>query len=340
AFAKGNIIGFDSGKFNPSSQSGQELLGHELSHVVSQGRGEVKGGKGKGLGLVSDAALESRADKEGAMAARGQSIGLAPLGEGLSGSLGNSPMQAKKDKPEPTHDTYDDDVKRVGKGFSSEIQKAKKKGDLGRYVSVMERYTRGKNNAFRPQEDMDYFTMEPEDTSYSSDNVSDVFTSTKEGSFSNAYNSELDFISRNTDLSNAFVQEKEKAAVALKSFFDESFQKHIAAKDSADIARKKAMLDVRSSPHLFKYQGIQKMLLQLSQRSGFNISFMDDSKSPNIDALSFANNLLDSSGARDFQSMANLGNREYAQTAYRNALANRLNEFHNTRSILELKDLR
>ncbi|MBQ4347395.1 MAG: DUF4157 domain-containing protein, partial [Firmicutes bacterium] len=46
AFAKGNIIGFDSGKFNPSSQSGQELLGHELSHVVSQGRGEVKGGKG------------------------------------------------------------------------------------------------------------------------------------------------------------------------------------------------------------------------------------------------------------------------------------------------------
>ena len=36
AITQGNRIAFAPGKLNLSSRSGQELLGHELSHVVSQ----------------------------------------------------------------------------------------------------------------------------------------------------------------------------------------------------------------------------------------------------------------------------------------------------------------
>lgn len=69
AVASGNKIAFAPGKLDPYSSSGQELLGHELSHVVSQKRGEVSGS-----GLLKSSSLEHRADAEGAKAARGESI--------------------------------------------------------------------------------------------------------------------------------------------------------------------------------------------------------------------------------------------------------------------------
>ena len=40
AVAQGNKIAFAPGKLDFSSPSGQELLGHEISHVASQARGE------------------------------------------------------------------------------------------------------------------------------------------------------------------------------------------------------------------------------------------------------------------------------------------------------------
>lgn len=69
AVASGNKIAFAPGKLDFSSSSGQELLGHELSHVASQKRGEVSGS-----GVIKSSALEGRADAEGSMAARGESI--------------------------------------------------------------------------------------------------------------------------------------------------------------------------------------------------------------------------------------------------------------------------
>jgi hypothetical protein len=39
AYAVGQDLVFDTGKFNPQSQSGQHLLAHELAHVVQQSRG-------------------------------------------------------------------------------------------------------------------------------------------------------------------------------------------------------------------------------------------------------------------------------------------------------------
>ena len=69
AVAQGSNIAFAPGMLDFSSYGGQAMLGHEISHVVSQARGEVAG-----RGLLNDPALEARADREGAMAASGQQI--------------------------------------------------------------------------------------------------------------------------------------------------------------------------------------------------------------------------------------------------------------------------
>ena len=98
AVAQGSKISFAPGKLDFSSTSGQELLGHEISHVASQARGEVQRS-----GFVNDAALEARADKEGSMAARGESVSAgyggatAPLSSASAASAA-APMQAKSGK--------------------------------------------------------------------------------------------------------------------------------------------------------------------------------------------------------------------------------------------------
>ena len=98
AVTKGSNIAFAPGKLDFSSTRGQALLGHEISHVASQARGEVKGS-----GLVNDHALEERADREGMMAARGESVtsgyggASAPLSNASAASAAG-PMQAKSGK--------------------------------------------------------------------------------------------------------------------------------------------------------------------------------------------------------------------------------------------------
>ena len=101
AVAQGNKIAFAPGKLDFSSTSGQELLGHEISHVASQARGEVQRS-----GFVNDSTLEARADKEGSMAARGQRVtasyggASAPLSSASAASAA-APMQAKSGKKKP-----------------------------------------------------------------------------------------------------------------------------------------------------------------------------------------------------------------------------------------------
>ena len=97
AVTRGTDIAFAPGMLDFSSYGGQALLGHELSHIVSQWRGEVRGG-----GFVDDRALEARADREGAMAAAGQQI-AAPAAALSSATAvpAAGPMQAKKEKKAP-----------------------------------------------------------------------------------------------------------------------------------------------------------------------------------------------------------------------------------------------
>ncbi len=96
AMAQGSEIAFAPGMLDFSSFGGQALLGHEISHVVSQARGEVAGG-----GFLNDRALEARADREGALAAAGETVAspaasLSPV----SADSASGPMQAgyKEDK--------------------------------------------------------------------------------------------------------------------------------------------------------------------------------------------------------------------------------------------------
>lgn len=98
AITMGNKIGFAPGQLDLTSSGGQSLLGHELSHVVSQARGEVSGN-----GFLNDHALEARADREGAMAAAGENVYSGPVTPLSSSSVSSAvgPMQAKKKKEEP-----------------------------------------------------------------------------------------------------------------------------------------------------------------------------------------------------------------------------------------------
>ncbi len=74
AVTMGQSVAFAPGKLDPYSAAGQELIGHELSHVVSQARGERSG-----RGLLRDPGLEARADREGQMAAAGEPVYSGPV---------------------------------------------------------------------------------------------------------------------------------------------------------------------------------------------------------------------------------------------------------------------
>ena len=83
AYTQGTDIHFAPGQYDPTSTAGQELLGHELTHVVQQTQGRVAASRQmKGIGLNDDAALEREADQLGARAARGEAVhgGAATLG--------------------------------------------------------------------------------------------------------------------------------------------------------------------------------------------------------------------------------------------------------------------
>ena len=90
AFSQGAEIAFAPGMLDFTSYSGQALLGHELSHVVSQARGEVTGS-----GFLNDASLEARADREGAMAAAGQTVAMPSAAmSSVTASAAAGPIQA------------------------------------------------------------------------------------------------------------------------------------------------------------------------------------------------------------------------------------------------------
>ena len=95
ALTQGSHIAFAPGQLDLVSMHGQALLGHELSHVVSQARGEARG-----TGLLESHSLESRADREGMMAARGQSIysGASSEGGGMTAAPAGmaGPVQARR----------------------------------------------------------------------------------------------------------------------------------------------------------------------------------------------------------------------------------------------------
>jgi hypothetical protein len=68
AFTTGNDLYFAPGQYQPGTVRGQQLIGHELAHVIQQRQGRVRA-PGGGLAVVQDAILEAEADRLGTRAA-------------------------------------------------------------------------------------------------------------------------------------------------------------------------------------------------------------------------------------------------------------------------------
>ena len=86
AYTHGSDIHFAPGTFDPASSAGQELLGHELAHVIQQRAGASRVARA----VVVDGGLEAEADEAGARAARGEPArveGRSP-GEAVQPKLG------------------------------------------------------------------------------------------------------------------------------------------------------------------------------------------------------------------------------------------------------------
>lgn len=95
AFTQGNDIHFAPGQYDPQSRQGQELLGHELTHVVQQRQGRVQGTTQlKGVSINDNTSLEQEADKMGEKAASSSNKTPASF---LSRSHNGSSVVQKKD---------------------------------------------------------------------------------------------------------------------------------------------------------------------------------------------------------------------------------------------------
>lgn len=97
AYTQGEDIHFANGQYDPESVGGQELLGHELTHVLQQRAGRVDIPQGKGLPINDDTSLEAEADVLGAKAAQGLEVDVP--GHSRSLASPTMPFQAKMAAP-------------------------------------------------------------------------------------------------------------------------------------------------------------------------------------------------------------------------------------------------
>lgn len=103
AYTQGSDLHFAPGEYQPDNARGQELIGHELAHVVQQSEGRVAATtQYKGVDVNDDHGLESEADAWGMRAARGEAVGRA----GASNANGSAAAVQRKviqRSPQPSH---------------------------------------------------------------------------------------------------------------------------------------------------------------------------------------------------------------------------------------------
>jgi len=88
AFTHGSNIFFAPGLYNPATPHGQQLLGHELTHVVQQRAGRVRNPYGSGVAVVQDPLMEAEAERMGLRAA------MAPPPEAsVQAKMGSAPVR-------------------------------------------------------------------------------------------------------------------------------------------------------------------------------------------------------------------------------------------------------
>lgn len=92
AMAQGDSVHFAPGQFKQDTESGQKLLGHELTHVVQQREGKVKANTSvNGMAVNNDKSLENEADRMGDKAARGE-VAMSGTAQTAVGG-GDAPVQ-------------------------------------------------------------------------------------------------------------------------------------------------------------------------------------------------------------------------------------------------------
>ncbi len=96
AFTLGSDIYFAPGRYQPATIHGQQLLGHELAHVVQQRAGRVRNPLGSGLAVVQDRALEAEADRLGQRAASAQHRVPTVAAQGARSAMKPKLAQAKQ----------------------------------------------------------------------------------------------------------------------------------------------------------------------------------------------------------------------------------------------------
>jgi len=74
AFTHGTNLYFAPGQYNPQTTNGQQLLGHELTHVVQQRAGRVRNPLGSVVAVVQNPALEAEAERMGLHVASRQTV--------------------------------------------------------------------------------------------------------------------------------------------------------------------------------------------------------------------------------------------------------------------------
>lgn len=96
AYTQGNDVHFAPGQYDPSSTNGQELIGHELTHVVQQREGRVEANnKINGLPLNDDKGLEKEADEMGAHVSQ-RKVGSSASSFQTASAPGITPLQRFK----------------------------------------------------------------------------------------------------------------------------------------------------------------------------------------------------------------------------------------------------
>lgn len=99
AFTVGNTIAFAPGQYMPDTARGQQILGHELAHVVQQRAGRVRNPFGSGLAVVQDTALEAEADRHGLRAAQMMMAPAAAAPVAQRATPGTPPAAAQRWSP-------------------------------------------------------------------------------------------------------------------------------------------------------------------------------------------------------------------------------------------------
>lgn len=123
AFTSGNEIHFAPGQYNPQSNDGKKLLGHELAHVIQQRKGTVKATSKIGNAEFNDnPTLENEADSIANMALSGK---IGALNGVVSNSINSNSgvIQANRSKKQKRRQQQKQQQRQQQKKKQQEAQK-------------------------------------------------------------------------------------------------------------------------------------------------------------------------------------------------------------------------